>query len=248
MVANAARILVVDDESDTCANLSDILTDLGYQVDTANDGPSALELVKRRAYDIALLDLRMPGTDGLELYRRLREISASTVAIIVTAYASSDTANSARAAGAWQIVPKPVNFENLLGLITTALDSCVVLIVDDDRDLCDNLWDLFRQRGFRVHLSHDVPAAERALAQRNFQVVLIDMKLPAGDGCQVLRSLQQRQKDAKTVLITGFASEMESRLQEALEAGANAVCYKPFDVDQLLSTVHMLCSAARSNG
>src|SRR5688500_11666237 len=92
MSMNAPRILIVDDEPDTCANLSDILTDLGYQVDTAHDGFAALELVERNPYDIALLDLRMPGMDGLELYRRIRLASAETVAIVVTAYASSDTA------------------------------------------------------------------------------------------------------------------------------------------------------------
>src|SRR5437763_3393957 len=117
MPADRARILIVDDEPDTCANLCDILTDLDYQVDTANDGLAALELVKQNFYGIALLDLRMPGMDGLELYRRIREISAGTVAIVVTAYASSDTAKSVLAAGAFKIVPKPVNIGSLLNLI-----------------------------------------------------------------------------------------------------------------------------------
>ena len=88
------RVLVVDDEPDTCANLSDILTEQGYQVDVAHDGLSALKLVKKNVYDVALLDLKMPGIDGLELYRRIRTISADTVAIVVTAYASSTTATS----------------------------------------------------------------------------------------------------------------------------------------------------------
>jgi DNA-binding NtrC family response regulator len=235
------RILIVDDEQDTCANLSDILSDLGYHVDTANDGFAALELVKKNDYDIALLDLRMPGMDGVELYRRIREVSAGTVAIVVTAYASSDTAKSARSAGAWQILSKPVNIGKLLNLVTEALDTPLVLVVDDDRDLCENLWDLMRERGYRVHLAHDVPDAELAVQNRDFHIVLIDMKLPSGDGSQVLRLLQQKNQQARTVIITGFASEMENRVQQALAASANAVCYKPFDVEKLLGTVHELC-------
>lgn len=241
MVDHNHRILIVDDEADTCANLSDIFTDLGYEVDTANDGYAALELVKRKAYDIALLDLRMPGMDGVELYRRIREISAGTVAIVVTAYASSDTAKSARAAGAWQVLSKPVNIGQLLGLVSEALDTPLVLIVDDDRDLCESLWDLMREQGYRVHVAHDVPEAARAIQQHAFQVVLVDMKLPSGDGGQILRLLRQKDQPARTVVITGFASEMEKRVQEALAAGANAVCYKPFDVEKLLTTVHHLC-------
>ena len=80
-------ILVVDDDVDTCRNLCDILTDLGYQVDTAHDGPAALELVQRNAYDVALLDLKMPGMDGLDALPRDQGCSAGTVAIVVTAYA-----------------------------------------------------------------------------------------------------------------------------------------------------------------
>src|SRR5438094_7158711 len=104
-----AWILVVDDDVDTCRNLSDILTDLGYRVDTAPDGPTALELVRKNPYDVALLDLKMPGMDGLTLYREIKKLRAGTVAIMVTAYASSATADEALAAGAWQIVPKPLD-------------------------------------------------------------------------------------------------------------------------------------------
>src|SRR5262249_12488518 len=73
-----ARVRVVDDDVAPCRNLSDILADLGYQVDTAHDGPQALELVRRRPYDVALLDLRMPGMDGLTLYREMRQLRAET--------------------------------------------------------------------------------------------------------------------------------------------------------------------------
>ena len=97
------RVLVVDDELDTCSNLSDILTDLGYRVDIAHDGAAALELVRQRPYDVALLDLKMPGMDGLTLYREIKKLRAGTVAILVTAYASGATAEEALAAGAWQV-------------------------------------------------------------------------------------------------------------------------------------------------
>src|SRR5215211_3519025 len=90
-----ASILVVDDDVDTCRNLSDILTDLGYHVETANDGPSALELVKCNAYDVALLDYKMPGMDGLTLYRAIKKVRAGTVALVVTAYAEGTTSEEA---------------------------------------------------------------------------------------------------------------------------------------------------------
>ena len=237
MATTPSRILIVDDEVDTCANLADILGELGYQVDTANEGLAALELLERKHYDVALLDLRMPGMSGLELYRRIKEKSAGTAALIVTAYASSDTAKSALAAGARQVVSKPVNIGRLLGLVQDAIDSPLVLVVDDDCDLCDNLWEIFHDRGFRVHLAHTVDDAGRILQHGPFQVVLLDMKLPGGDGRDVLKQVRATNSQARTIVITGYPDEMETRVQQALAEGATSVAYKPFDVPSLLDKV-----------
>lgn len=87
MASTAPLILVVDDEVDICHNVADILSDLGCSVDVAHDGFAALDLVRRKPYDVALLDLKMPGMDGLTLYREIKKLRAGTVAIIVSAYA-----------------------------------------------------------------------------------------------------------------------------------------------------------------
>jgi len=240
MSTDVPWILVVDDEVDTCRNLSDILTDLGYRVDTAHDGPSALELVRHRPYDVALLDLKMPGMDGLTLYRRIKELRADTVAIVVTAYASSATADEALAAGAWQVLAKPIDFPRLLGLVDQALGQPLVLVVDDDPDLCANLWDILRERGFRIAVAHDEAEAAARLEDRRFSAVLIDMKLPRGDGSRVFELVRQTNPQARTVVITGHRSEMDRLIQKVVGEGADAVCYKPFDIPKLLDTLHHL--------
>src|SRR4051794_20374638 len=185
------RVLVVDDEEDTCNNLSDILTDLGYRVDVANEGQAALKLVRRNPYDVALLDLRMPGMDGLTLYREIKKLRAGTVAILVTAYASGATSEEALAAGAWQVVAKPVHLPRLLDLVDQAQGQPLVLVVDDDRDLCENLWQILRERGYRVALAHDPGGAAEQLRDTTFRLVLIDMKLPGGDGAEVFRLVRK---------------------------------------------------------
>jgi DNA-binding response OmpR family regulator len=237
-------ILVVDDEVDTCQNLSDILTDLGYQVDTAHDGPSALKMVQQKPYDVALLDLKMPGMDGITLYREIKKLRAGTVAIVVTAYAGADTKAEALQAGAWQVLAKPVDFPKLLGFVDEALGQPLVLVVDDDHDLCANLWDLLRDRGFRVCVAHDEKEAAEQLKDRDFKVVLIDMKLPQGDGTSVFRMVRQANSQARTVFITGHRSELDEQIQQVMTEGADAVCYKPFDMPNLLATLQKLSDAS----
>ncbi|HYV37093.1 MAG TPA: response regulator [Gemmataceae bacterium] len=240
MKTNLPSILVVDDDVDTCRNLSDILTDLGYHVDIAHEGLSALELVRKNTYDVALLDLKMPGMSGLELYRQIKKLQAGTVAMVVTAYASSGTAEDALAAGAWQVLSKPVDLPRLLGLVNTALDQPLVMIVDDDPDLCASLWDLFRDRGYRVCLAHDEQQATDRLKDRHYKVVLIDMRLPQGNGGTVYRLVRENNPLARTIVITGHRSELDQLVQQVVSEGADAVCYKPFDVAGLLSTLQNL--------
>lgn len=233
-------ILVVDDEADTCRNLSDILTDVGYEVDVANDGFAALALARQKMYDVALLDLKMPGMDGLTLYREMKKISAGTVALIVTAYAGATTADEAGTAGVWRVLAKPVDLPQLLGLVDTAVGQPLVLIVDDDPALCTNLWDVLRERGFRVSFAHGEREARERLRLKGYDLVLIDMKLPEGNGHDVFRLVRDVNPSARTVLITGYQSDVDQLVQQVLREGADAACYKPFDVPQLLTTLERL--------
>jgi len=243
MTAKTPFILVVDDEVDTCRNLSDILTDLGYRVDVAHDGLTALELVRQKPYEVALLDLKMPGMDGLTLYREIKKLRADTVAIVVTAYAGGDTKAEALTAGAWQVLAKPVDFPKLLGLVDEALGQPLVMVIDDDHDLCATLWDILRERGYRVCLAHDEKEAAQRLTGRDFKVVLIDMKLPSGDGSTVFKIVRDTNPQARTVVITGHRLEMDRLVQKVMNEGADAVCYKPFDVPGLLSLLQKLSEA-----
>lgn len=233
-------ILVVDDEVDTCLNLADIFTDLGYQVDIAHHGLAALELVDKNSYDVALLDLKMPGMDGLTLYRRIKKLRAGTAAIIVTAFVTSAITDEALAAGAIQVLPKPVDFPKLLALMDQALGLPLALIVDDDEDLCQSLWDLLHDRGYRVCLAHDEDDATERLNDRDYDVVLIDIKLPQSDGQRVFKLVREKNPQARTIAITGFRTETEPLVQRMVTDGVDSVCYKPFDVHQLLGTIERL--------
>ncbi len=237
---SSRSILVVDDDEDICRNLADILGDLGYRVDTASNGMAALELVRRTPYDVALLDFRMPGMDGLELYRQIKKERAGTVAMIVSAYTNTATWEQALTAGAWQVLAKPVDLPRLLALVDEAIGQPLVMVVDDDPDLSATLWDLLRERGFRVCLANDSCVAAARAREQAYRVVLIDMRLPDGDGAEVFHAVREANPDAHTILITGYPREAGGMVEQVLREGADAVCYKPFDVAGLLATVERL--------
>jgi CheY-like chemotaxis protein len=123
MAMGDTNILVVDDDEDTCASMSDVFLDLDYTVDLAHDGAGALELSGRHHYRLALLDYNMPGMDGLELCRRLKKSQPSVVVALITAYSSIATAGAAAEAGVRCSLLKPVNFSVLLPLVEEAVGS-----------------------------------------------------------------------------------------------------------------------------
>ncbi len=107
------RIMVVDDEPSVRDSIADWLREDGYEVESAPDGFKALEMVKSQDWNILLLDLKMPGMDGIETMVRVKEISPDTEIIMVTAFATVDTAVEAMRAGAYDYLVKPVEPEEL---------------------------------------------------------------------------------------------------------------------------------------
>jgi two-component system, NtrC family, response regulator HydG len=230
-------ILVVDDEPDICANLKDILSEFGYQVDTATAGFEALKLLETNRYDVALLDLKMPGMSGVDLYREIKRRSSSTVGLIISAYASTTSAAEALEAGAWKVLSKPVNATQVMSCIDEAICQPLVMIVDDDQELCASLWDVLHSQGIRVELAHDLADASRILINPDFQAAIVDLKFPQGNGLQFCGELRQKHPQVKTILITGYPNELEEREGDR---SVDATCYKPFDVAELIGMLRRL--------
>ena len=116
-------ILIVDDEASVRDSLYQWFKADGYRVDTAEDAAGALKKLQENPWDIILLDIKMPGMDGIELQNRIKQIDKNIVTIIITAYASVDTAIQALKDGAFDYVTKPVDPDDLSRLIRNAIEK-----------------------------------------------------------------------------------------------------------------------------
>ena len=115
-------ILVVDDEPRTLTVSKDILGMDGYSVDTARDGREALERFSPGHHEAVVTDLRMPGMSGIELVERIREKDADVPIVILTGYATVDTATRAVSAGAFEYLFKPIDFDKLKQTLRRAVE------------------------------------------------------------------------------------------------------------------------------
>jgi DNA-binding NtrC family response regulator len=117
-----ASLLIVDDENVVRDSLGKWFEEEGYSVDTANSGREALLKLPRQRWDLALLDIKMPGMDGLELHRKMREVDPEIIVIIMTGYAAVDTAVQALKDGAYDYIMKPFDPDDLARLVAKALE------------------------------------------------------------------------------------------------------------------------------
>jgi DNA-binding NtrC family response regulator len=115
-----ARILVVDDEANARNALAEILKEEGYAVETAADGFKALARAHEFGPDLVLTDLKMPGMDGVELLRKLREVDSEYAVVLMTAFGAVETAVLAMRDGAADYLTKPLNTEELLLVVERA--------------------------------------------------------------------------------------------------------------------------------
>jgi DNA-binding response OmpR family regulator len=120
-LSEKARILVVDDEQFIRFLLSEELTQEGYEVSTAASGEEALAMLQKATFDLMLLDLKMPGMDGIEVMRAARHIAPETVVIMLTAHATLDSAIEALRHGGHDYLLKPSSAEDILSSVEEGL-------------------------------------------------------------------------------------------------------------------------------
>ena len=139
------RILLVDDEKEFVRALAKRLGARGLNVEVAGDGESAVAMVKRSDFDVIVLDLAMPGLDGLETLKRLREVNPDLQVVLLTGHGSIKSGVEAMKEGAVDFLEKPAEFSELLAKIREA-SAKHMLLVEKRRE--EQLKDILRDRGW----------------------------------------------------------------------------------------------------
>ncbi|MGE3176745.1 MAG: sigma-54-dependent transcriptional regulator [Vicinamibacterales bacterium] len=138
-------ILVVDDEEIMREILDALLTRAGYQVKLAASAEEGLELARTTSFDTAVVDIMMPGMDGIAMLDELKRIDEDLAVVIITAYASVESAISAMKAGAFDYVTKPFKNEEVLVVIRNALERR--RLVHENRNLRQNIQERYHKFG-----------------------------------------------------------------------------------------------------
>ena len=111
------RILILDDEPIVCKRLKPVFQKAGYEVETCTDSACALECVKKKRFDIVITDLKMEGVDGMQFLTEVKKISPDTGCVVITGFATLETAKESFRMGAFDFVAKPFKVGDILEVV-----------------------------------------------------------------------------------------------------------------------------------
>ena len=246
-----ASILIVDDNISLCKAMSFALGRKGYAVTTASDGPDAIALVEESHFDIIFMDIKMPLMDGVETFKRLKKVRPKAVVMMMTAYAVEELVQEALQEGAYGIIYKPLDIEEVVAIIERARqdrEGALILVVDDDPEICTMLNDMLITRGYQVGIAHTGEEAIPMAQERAYDIIFIDMKLPTINGLETYLAIKEVNPEAVAIMMTGYRREMADLVEEALMNNAYTCLYKPIDMEEVVRLVDEILERQKKAG
>jgi len=241
------KVLVVDDDRRMVKTIGDILKAKGYEADAAYTGEEAVEKVKSDNIDCVLMDIKMPGIDGVETLWLIKGISPELPVVLMSAYTTEEQVTEAKQLGAETVMTKPVDLQMVFSFLALLRKQESILIVDDDLHFSRTVVDVLQSRGYQVETEED-PESVLGHMERNYKLALVlDLKLGETNGLEVLKAVRSKYPTKPVVLVTGYRDAMSDSIEKGLAIGAYACLYKPFEMEGLLNTIREISIKKRRN-
>lgn len=238
-------LLIVDDEPDMLRGLARILKLRGFEVATVGSGEAAVEHVRQHEPHGILMDVCMPGINGIDAFRQIRAIAPNVFVILMTGF--TNLMDEARDEGPTKVLSKPLDPDDVCTLIEHTAVTRPILVVDDEPDFLRSLTRALVAREFDVHRAADLEQAIAVFEKRPRAMVLLDMNLSGTSGLDVLRQVKQRNPSALVMLMSGY-SEMHPDMEQGLTMSASECITKPFDIEKLVGTLRrLMCEPKKSS-
>jgi len=248
-VASDIRLLMVDDEREFLEAVAPALSRRGFDVTLAEDGKVALELLSARTFDVVVLDVKMPGIDGVEVFRHIKRGIPELPVVLLTGHGTIAQAFDTSREGVQDYLAKPCDVETLAKALRDAVEKAArrgtaaaaagdeirLLLVDDDVDFVRSVTPALERRGVVVSAAGDAAQALELLRIRRFQVAVVDVVLPGMDGLSLLDRMRERDPLIEVIILTG--NPLVGDVRRGLRQGAFDYLVKPCAVEELTGVI-----------
>lgn len=228
-------ILVVDDDPDFAEAVADLLMLGGHRVILRHDGESAAAASEQHDFHVCLIDLKLPGIDGITAASRVQASQPDAKVLIMSGYATPSDVSRALEGGLLDVMSKPFEVEELQRRLRRLESPARLLLVEDDIDFAATVSDHLGRLGFEVEHRRGVEEAVNRLMTDPPDLLLLDLRLGNERGLDVFREATSCLPGLPIILITAFA-DAEREAIEMMDPG-NRLLRKPIDPGELVTLV-----------
>jgi len=153
--------------------------------------------------------------------------------------------------GAYEIIYKPLDIDKVVSLVERASenkDGTLILMADDNPGICITMKNIFMKKGYKAGIVHTGEEAVVMVKQRAWNIIFIDIKLPALNGLETYLAIKEINSEAVVIIMTAFRQEVKDIMEKALNNSAYACLYKPLDMEEVLELVEEIWKRKKEKG
>jgi DNA-binding NtrC family response regulator len=229
------RVLIVDDDRDHAESLADIIEMRGHQTEIADTGEDAIACFRESDFDFVLLDVKLPGINGVDAFLEMKKIRPTARAMMMTGYSVGELVVRAVEGGALGVLHKPFSAIQVLEILAQVPKHAKVLVVDDDPDFVDGIVPILESAGYTVEVAANGPEALERIVRGEIDCLLLDLRLPVMSGAELHARLVEAGCTVPTILVTGSRDEAEDNPE--LRSQLCGMLFKPFEPNALLTAI-----------
>ncbi len=237
------RVLIVDDDRDHAESLADVIEMRGHTIQLAYSGEEAIEYFRAVVFDFVLLDVKLPGINGVDTFLEFKKIWPTAQVMMMTGFSVEQLVARAIEGGALGVLHKPFAATEVLELLSNVKQRGRVLVVDDDPDFVDTIVPILEAAGYAVNIAGTGGEALEMMTQGSVDCLLLDLRLPVLSGAELYARLVDAGRTVPTVLVTGGRDDAEEDAR--LRSQTCGMLFKPFDPNALLAVMESAVSLGK---
>ena len=236
------HILVVDDDEDNAQSLGELFELEGHRATVVHSGTAAIAAFRTTAFDLAFMDVMMPGKNGVDSFLEIRNLRPNAKVYMMTGYSVEQLLRQAMNNGALGVMSKPLDPRKVLQTLDQIGSDGIVVLADDDPDSGIHLERMIEGAGHTCRLvrsRQELPSAEQMAATT---LLIFDLKSTLLQGFEVYSALRESGRVLPAIIITASGHQYRDTVAAMRDVAVTGILTKPFDPLALLGQLEHLAA------
>ena len=239
-MARSLRILVVDDDIDNAQSLAELFDLEGHEAMVVHSGEAAIAAHMTQHFDLAFMDVMMPGLNGVESFLQIRKMRPQAKVFMMTGYSVEELLKQAVDQGALGVLNKPMDVEAILTMVNDVGSKGLMVAPAFGANYSQSLQQVISNSGIQCRILND--AQEAAPSGSSNEVLILDLKTPLIDSVGVCKGMRRTAAAQPTIIVTPQSSQAHIGYDALRDMVVTGILNKPFDPMDLLDRLEILAA------